>query len=75
LCCASSSALLVLADGAEGLAAEVSIRESTMGPMVTAGALASAAGLAPRLVAGIIGYGSLLSIGTTAVIALLLARP
>ncbi len=69
------AALLVFVTHAEGLAAEVSILESAMGPMVTAGAMASAAGLAPRLVAGIIGYGSLLSLGTTAIIAVLLATP
>jgi hypothetical protein len=67
------AALLVVATHAEGLAAQVSVLEAGMGPMITAGALASAAGLAPRLVAGIIGYGTLLSLGTTAIIALLLA--
>lgn len=55
--------------GVDGLAADVAIVEAGMGPMITAGALASAAGLAPRLVAAIMGYGTLLSIGTTALVA------
>lgn len=43
----------------------VSIMEAGMGPMVTAGAIASMAGLAPRLSSAIVGYGILLSFLTT----------
>ncbi|MBU1658774.1 AEC family transporter [bacterium] len=46
----------------------VSIMESGMGPMITAGVVASMAGLAPRLSSAIVGYGTLLSFLTTAVL-------
>lgn len=39
----------------------ISIMEAGMGPMITAGAIASMAGLAPRLSSAIVGYGTLLS--------------
>lgn len=45
--------------GVNSLAAQVSIMEAAMPPMVTGGALAMSAGLKPRLVAAIIGYGIL----------------
>jgi len=47
------------------LAAKVSIMEAGMAPMITAGAMASLAGLAPRLSAAIVGYGILISFVTT----------
>lgn len=43
----------------------VSIMEAGMGPMVTAGAIASMSGLAPRLSSAIVGYGVLISFLTT----------
>jgi predicted permease len=43
----------------------VSIMDAGMGPMITAGAVASMAGLAPRLSSAIVGYGTLLSFLTT----------
>jgi len=46
-------------------AAAVSIMEAGMGPMITAGVVASMAGLAPRLSSAIVGYGVLLSFFTT----------
>ncbi|RTE86453.1 MULTISPECIES: AEC family transporter [Gammaproteobacteria] len=46
--------------GANDLAAKVAVLEAAMPPMITAGALAIAAGLKPRLVAAIIGYGVLI---------------
>ncbi|EDZ62639.1 transport related membrane protein [Sulfurimonas gotlandica GD1] len=46
-------------------ASMVSIMEAGMGPMITAGAVASMAGLAPRLSSAIVGYGVLLSFLTT----------
>lgn len=48
--------------------ARISIIEAGMGPMITAGAVASMAGLAPRLSASILGYGILFAFATTAVI-------
>lgn len=54
--------------GWKGLAADVSILESAMGPMITAGALAIMAGLAPRLTASIVGYGTIISFFTTWVV-------
>ncbi|WP_419769890.1 MAG: AEC family transporter [Candidatus Marinarcus sp.] len=49
-------------------AASVSIMEAGMAPMITAGAVASMAGLAPRLSSAIVGYGILISFLTTAVL-------
>ncbi|QOY55876.1 AEC family transporter [Candidatus Sulfurimonas marisnigri] len=46
----------------------VSIMESGMGPMITAGVIASMAGLAPRLSSAIVGYGILISFFTTAIL-------
>ena len=46
----------------------VSIMEAGMAPMITAGAIASMAGLAPRLSSAIVGYGILISFITTAII-------
>lgn len=46
----------------------VSIMESAMAPMITAGAIASMAGLAPRLSSAIVGYGILISFLTTAIL-------
>jgi len=57
--------------GFEGLFAQVSILEAGMAPMITAGVLASMAGLAPRLSASIVGYGILISFATTGLLTLL----
>jgi hypothetical protein len=51
--------------GSHSLASNVSIMEASMGPMITAGAVASMAGLAPRLSASIVGYGTLFSFVTS----------
>lgn len=59
--------------GFEGLAAHVSILEAGMGPMITAGVLASMAGLAPRLSSSIVGYGILASFVTSGVLYLYIA--
>ena len=50
----------------EGFVTDVSVFESAMGPMITAGVVATMAGLAPKLVSSILGYGIFLSIITTA---------
>jgi predicted permease len=50
--------------GQRGLAVQVSVFQAAMPSMISAGALASAAGLAPRLVAGLVGLGILLSLVT-----------
>lgn len=47
------------------LAGVVSIMEAGMGPMITAGAVASMSGLAPRLSSAVVGYGTMLSFFTT----------
>lgn len=47
------------------LTAKVSIMEAGMAPMITAAAMASLVGLAPRLSNAIVGYGILLSFATT----------
>lgn len=60
--------LIVAMAGWENLAASVSIMEAGMAPMITAGAMASLSGLAPRLSSAIVGYGILISFFTTAVL-------
>lgn len=57
----------------QNLASQVSIMEASMGPMITAGAVASMSGLAPRLSSSIIGYGTLLSFLTTWIVYNLIA--
>ncbi|EIF50799.1 AEC family transporter [Sulfurovum sp. AR] len=54
--------------GWSNLAASVSVMEAGMAPMVTAGAMASLSGLAPRLSSAIVGYGILFSFFTTALL-------
>lgn len=54
--------------GWTNLAASVSVMEAGMAPMITAGAMASMSGLAPRLSSAIVGYGILISLFTTAVL-------
>ena len=49
----------------ENQASIVSIMEAGMAPMITAGAIASIAGLAPRLSSAIVGYGILISFFST----------
>lgn len=62
---APAAALLVCRlFGIQGLAAEVSIMEAGMPPMVTAGALAVIAGMNVELSTALIGLGLLLSFGT-----------
>lgn len=51
--------------GWDGLIAQVSIMEAGMAPMITAAAMASFTGLAPRLSNAIVGYGILISFVTT----------
>ncbi len=48
--------------------AQISIMEAGMGPMITAGAVASMAGLAPRLSSAIVGYGIIFAFLTTGVL-------
>lgn len=58
--------------GVEGPAAAVSVFEAGMPPMISAGALALLAGLAPELSAALVGAGILLSFVTLPALALLL---
>jgi malate permease and related proteins len=55
--------------GAHSPAARVAVLESAMPSMITAGALATMAGLAPELVAALVGYGVLLALATLPFIA------
>lgn len=50
------------------LAGKTSIFEAGMAPMITAGAIASMAGLAPRLSTAIVGYGIIFSFLTTGIL-------
>ncbi|GIT98243.1 AEC family transporter [Sulfurovum sp. TSL1] len=59
---------IVALAGWTNLAANVSVMEAGMAPMVTAGAMASLSGLAPRLSSAIVGYGILLSFLSTALL-------
>lgn len=65
------AALAIVAAIGPSLAGDVAIFEAAMGPMITAGALAIGAGLEPELVSGIVGYGTLLSLGTSAAFAVI----
>jgi len=64
--------LIVYIFNFKGLVADVSILESAMGPMITAGVVATMAGFVPRLTSAIVGYGILFSIITTAIVVELL---
>ena len=59
---------IVAMAGWTNLAASVSVMEAGMAPMVTAGAMASLSGLAPRLSSAIVGYGILFSFFSTALL-------
>lgn len=54
--------------GWSGMASDVAVMEAGMAPMITAGAVASMAGLAPRLSSAIVGYGIIFSFATSGVI-------
>ncbi len=56
--------VLVRLLGLGGIAADATIFESAMPPMITAGALASSHRLAPDLAAAMVGYGVLLALAT-----------
>lgn len=59
--------------GQDGLVVQISVFQAAMPPMISAGAVAITAGLAPRLVSGIIGLGLLLSLITLPIVAWLLS--
>ncbi len=65
---------LSLLFGMSGTMLQANVLESAMPSMITAAALAIAAGLAPRLAAALVGYGILLSLVTLPAWAWLLAR-
>ena len=54
--------------GQTGLAVDISIFQAAMPPMISAGAIAIMAGLAPRLVSGIIGFGILIGLVTLPIV-------
>ncbi len=60
--------IIVYFFGFEGFITDVSVLESAMGPMITAGVVASMAGLAPKLVSSILGYGIFISILTIGIV-------
>ncbi|MBD3825167.1 MAG: AEC family transporter [Epsilonproteobacteria bacterium] len=57
--------IAVMMIGLDGIAMQVSVLEAAMAPMITAGVLASNAGLAPRLSSAIVGYGIIFSLATS----------
>ena len=66
------AAALWLTLGYRGVAVNISIFQAAMPPMISAGAIAIMAGLAPRLVSGIIGLGILLGLLTLPAVSWLL---
>jgi len=58
--------------GIDSDASRIAIFEAGMPPMVTAGAMAMSAGLAPRLAAALVGWGVLVSFATLSLLALFL---
>ena len=64
--------LLWYAIGEGGLVVDISVFQAGMPPMISAGAIAIMAGLAPRLVSGIIGFGVLFALVTLPIVAWLL---
>ncbi len=58
--------------GITGPAARIAVFEAGMPPMVTAGAMAMSAGLAPKLTAALVGWGILLSFASLSLLALFL---
>jgi len=65
---------LLYAMGVEPLALQTAVLESGMPSMITAGALAIAAGFAPALSAALVGYGIVISLVTLPIIAYLMER-
>ena len=63
---------LLVAMGTEPLALKTAVLESGMPSMITAGALAIAAGFAPALSAALVGYGLVISLVTLPILAYLL---
>ena len=63
---------ILSAMGTQPLALKTAVLESGMPSMITAGALAIAAGFAPRLSAALVGYGIIISLVTLPIIAYLL---
>lgn len=64
--------LLWYSFGQSGLVVDVSVFQAAMPPMISAGAIAIMAGLAPRLVSGVIGFGVLFALVTLPIVAWLL---
>ena len=63
---------IMLSFGWQGLAAQVTVLEAAMPFMITGGAVAISAGLKPRLVASLIGYGVIAGLITVPIWALIL---
>ena len=64
--------LLCQLAGLDTAASRIAVFEAGMPPMVTAGAMAMSAGLAPRLTAALVGWGILLSFATLSFLSLFL---
>lgn len=58
--------LVIKALGNDSFAAKITILESAMGPMITAAAVATTANLSPRLSSAVVGYGTIITLFTTA---------
>lgn len=65
---------ILFAMGTEPLALKTAVLESGMPSMITAGALAIAAGFAPALSAALVGYGIIISLVTLPIIAYILGK-
>ncbi|MHB8099061.1 MAG: AEC family transporter, partial [Sulfuricurvum sp.] len=65
---------ILFALGTDPLALKVAVLESGMPSMITAGALAIAAGFAPQLSAALVGYGIVVSLITLPMITYLMEK-
>ncbi|RUO35637.1 hypothetical protein CWE11_02420 [Aliidiomarina sanyensis] len=63
---------ILMSIGQAGLAAQITVFEAAMPFMITAGAVAIGAGLKPRLVASLIGYGVIVGLATLPIWALII---
>jgi predicted permease len=72
LLCPLLTLVVLRALGSRDLPAQVAVLEAGMPPMITAGALASMAGLAPELCAALVGYGVVIAFVSVPLLAALL---
>ena len=60
--------VIIILISEQGMISQVTIFEAGMGPMITAGVMATLAGLAPRLTSAIVGLGTLIAFATLPIV-------